>query len=61
MPLGSALVKVLVIGTGAREHALVVTLQADPGVTSVHAAPGNAGIAEVATCHPVEDRCQVTV
>ena len=46
--------KVLVIGSGAREHALVVTLLADPGVSAVDAAPGNAGIAEAVTCHPVE-------
>jgi phosphoribosylamine--glycine ligase len=46
-------VKVLVIGSGAREHALVVTLLADPGVTSVAAAPGNAGIAVAVPCHPV--------
>jgi phosphoribosylamine--glycine ligase len=42
-----------VIGSGAREHALVVTLLADPAVTSVDAAPGNAGIADQVTCHPV--------
>ena len=37
--------QVLVLGSGGREHALVVGLKADPGVTAVHAAPGNAGIA----------------
>jgi phosphoribosylamine--glycine ligase len=47
-------VKVLVIGSGAREHALVVTLLADPGVSRVDAAPGNAGIAQAVTCHSVE-------
>lgn len=36
---------VLVLGSGGREHALVVGLRADPDVTAVHAAPGNAGIA----------------
>jgi phosphoribosylamine--glycine ligase len=37
--------KVLVIGSGAREHALVRALLRDTKVTSVVAAPGNAGIA----------------
>ncbi len=43
--------KVLVIGSGAREHALVRALLRDSKVTAVVAAPGNAGIAaEVQTC-----------
>lgn len=46
-------VKVLVIGTGAREHALVRALTLDPAVTAVHAAPGNPGIGELATLHPL--------
>ncbi len=46
--------KALVIGTGGREHALVLALARDPGVTEVHAAPGNPGMAEAATLHPVD-------
>jgi phosphoribosylamine--glycine ligase len=47
-------VKVLVIGGGAREHALCRSLSLDPGVTALHCAPGNAGIGEVAELHPVD-------
>ncbi|PVE10674.1 phosphoribosylamine--glycine ligase [Streptomyces scopuliridis] len=46
--------KVLVIGGGAREHALCRSLSLDPEVTALHCAPGNAGIAEVAELHPVD-------
>ena len=45
---------VLVIGTGGREHALVRALAADPGVETVHAAPGNPGIAASAALHDVD-------
>ncbi|MBN0043160.1 phosphoribosylamine--glycine ligase [Streptomyces actuosus] len=45
---------VLVIGSGAREHALCRSLSLDPAVTALHCAPGNAGIAEVAELHPVD-------
>jgi phosphoribosylamine--glycine ligase len=44
----------LVIGTGGREHALARALSLDPGVAAVHAAPGNPGIAAVATLHDVD-------
>jgi phosphoribosylamine---glycine ligase len=47
-------VKALVIGTGGREHALARALSLDPHVTEVHAAPGNPGIAAVATLHDVD-------
>jgi phosphoribosylamine---glycine ligase len=47
-------VRVLVIGSGGREHALVKGLLRDSGVTDVHAAPGNAGMAEEATAHAVD-------
>jgi phosphoribosylamine---glycine ligase len=46
-------VRVLVVGSGGREHALVRALAADPGVTGLHAAPGNPGIGELAELHEV--------
>ncbi|WP_073952182.1 phosphoribosylamine--glycine ligase [Streptomyces kebangsaanensis] len=46
--------KVLVIGSGAREHALCRSLSLDPAVTALHCAPGNAGIAEAAELHRVD-------
>jgi phosphoribosylamine--glycine ligase len=46
-------VRVLVIGSGGREHALVRALAADPDVSELQAAPGNPGIGELAQCHDV--------
>lgn len=46
--------KVLVIGSGAREHALIRSLVADPEVSEVIAAPGNAGIALDVPVHPID-------
>ena len=45
--------KILLVGSGGREHALALGLHADPACTELHAAPGNPGIADVATLHPV--------
>ena len=45
--------KILLVGSGGREHALALGLQADPATTALHAAPGNPGIAQVAQCHDV--------
>jgi len=45
--------RVLVVGQGGREHALVDRLARNPTVDRLFAAPGNAGVAELATCVPV--------
>ena len=46
--------KVLVIGGGGREHALVWRLAQSPGVEQVYCAPGNAGVAMDASCIPID-------
>ena len=46
--------RVLLLGSGGREHALARALAADPDVTGLHAAPGNPGIAALAELHPAD-------
>ncbi len=44
---------VLIIGSGGREHAISWTISNSPKLTKLYAAPGNAGIAEMAICLPI--------
>src|SRR5438105_3669707 len=46
-------VKVLVVGSGGREHALAWALSRSTAIAELHAAPGNPGIARLGACHPV--------
>ena len=49
--------KILIIGSGGREHAIAYSLSKSSKVSEIHAIPGNPGIAKLGTCHPgsVED------
>jgi phosphoribosylamine--glycine ligase len=49
-------VNILVIGGGAREHAICLALRDDPAVTALHCAPGNAGIAAIADVSNIDVR-----
>jgi phosphoribosylamine--glycine ligase len=46
--------KVLLIGSGGREHALAAALNRDTTLEELHVAPGNPGIAEIALCHDID-------
>jgi phosphoribosylamine---glycine ligase len=46
-------VKILVVGSGGREHALAWKLAQSPVVEELHAAPGNPGISRIGQCHPI--------
>ena len=54
-------VKILLLGSGGREHALGRALVADPSVTELHAAPGNPGLAAIATLHSTDPASPVAV
>ena len=45
--------RVLLVGSGGREHALAWKLAQAPSVTDLHAAPGSPGIARLGECHPI--------
>jgi phosphoribosylamine---glycine ligase len=47
-------VRVLVVGSGGREHALALALSRDPEVDEVHVAPGNPGAAQLAAVHDLD-------
>jgi len=55
-PCFSGTMKVLVIGSGGREHALLWKLAQSPRVSKIYCAPGNGGISDVAECVPVDQK-----
>ena len=59
---GRDFVKVLVIGGGGREHAIIKSLKKNERIKKIFAAPGNGGISRDAECVPIKaaDICAVT-
>ena len=45
--------KVLVVGSGGREHAICASVAKSPKVDKIYCAPGNAGIGQIAECVPI--------
>lgn len=52
---------ILIVGGGAREHAIARSLHQDRAVTELHAAPGNPGIGQIATLHSTDQNDSVAV
>lgn len=46
--------KVLIVGSGGREHAIAMSVKKSPKVEKLYCAPGNAGISEIAECVPIK-------
>ena len=46
--------KILVVGSGGREHAILWKLKQSPRITKLYCAPGNGGISEIAECVPID-------
>ncbi|HEX2317252.1 MAG TPA: phosphoribosylamine--glycine ligase [Thermomonospora sp.] len=53
--------RILVLGSGGREHAIARALHHDPAVTALHVAPGNAGTQEIAVNHVLDPSDPVAV
>lgn len=48
--------KILVLGSGGREHAIIKALKNSPSVTEIHVSPGNSGMSKEALCHNLDWR-----
>jgi phosphoribosylamine--glycine ligase len=46
--------RVLIVGSGGREHAIAWAISREPDATKIYAAPGNPGIGQIATCVPID-------